>query len=132
MIKRIMAISLVICIFGSCLLLTQAEAVEQRASEYFNSANTTLSASKSVTFYCMATSPMSSIRVSYCWLQQKVDGKWEFVKHLTPPSYTGTNTAFFQYTQSYAGDIGSGTYRVAATYNADGHAIAAYSNERTF
>lgn len=132
MVKKIMLIGVVLCLLSSCLFVVHAEEFEQRANEYFNSASTTLFANKSVEFYCLTTTPANQIRVSYCWLQQKVEGKWEFVKHLTPPSHTVSGSAFFTVTVSYAGEIGSGTYRVAATYNADGHAIAAYSGEKTF
>ena len=132
MVKRFIAISFAIFMILSMVVFAQAEEIMPLANEYFNSAATTVYASKSVNFYCTTTAPVSSLRVSYCWLQQKIDGKWEFVKHLTPPSYIGSGTSYYNQTVSYASEIGSGTFRVAATYNADGHAIAAYSPERTF
>lgn len=132
MVKKTLAIIFVICLFLNSVLFAQAEEVMPLANEYFHSASTILYANKSVEFYCWTTAPADQIRVSYCWLQQKVDGKWEFVKHLTPPSHTVSGSMIFTVTVPYASEIGSGTYRVAATYNADGHAIAAYSGEKTF
>lgn len=131
MVKRIVAVLFAICLLFN-IVMVHAEEIMPIASEYFHSASTSLNANKSVSFYCMTTAPANQLRVSYCWLQQKVDGKWEFVKHLTPPDDVRSGTSIFSLTVSYASEIGSGTYRVAATYNADGHAIAAYSGERTF
>ena len=132
MVKRIVAVLFAISLFLSAVTWAQAEGAMPLANAYFHSASTTLNANKSVSFYCITTAPASQLRVSYCWLQQKIDGEWEFVKHLTPPSFVGEGTSFLSITVPYASDIGSGTFRVAATYNADGHAIAAYSSERTF
>lgn len=41
------------------------------------------------------------------------------------------NTSYYK-EMDYSDKIGTGTYRVGATFDADGHSITRYSNSRTF
>lgn len=73
------------------------------------------------------------MRVTACWLEQKNnDGSWTTVCSLAAPSVVSQNDFSYSATMDYSSEIGTGTYRIRAVYNADGHAITRYSNERTF
>lgn len=102
------------------------------ADLYFDSASAFLAKNKLVVFNCVAYAVYDRISITSVWLEQKVDGEWEHVKSLTPPSYVATNMADYGAEVDYSGVIGSGTFRVGFTVNADGYSISRYSNTRTF
>ncbi len=103
------------------------------ADSEFNSATTLLKATKQVSFRAVTYSVKSSISVSACWLEKKNnDGTWSTVCPLPTPSFVASETFAYATTVDYSDYIGTGTYRIRATYNADGHTITRYSNERTF
>ena len=109
-----------------------AEGIVPYADTEFDSATPSLLSSKSVKFTADTYATKSKITVTACWLEKSVNGSWSKVCDLTPPSYVATNTFYYSTTVSYASQIGSGTFRVWATFNADGHEITRCSNERTF
>lgn len=120
----------------SMMLITtisaSAENIMPRADTEFDSAYPCLLSSKSVTFRCVTYETKQSISVTACWLEVWTSGAWRKVTDLTPPSKVNTNTFTYTATVDYANKIGSGTFRVWATFNADGHEITRCSNERTY
>ena len=102
------------------------------ADAVFSSATPSLLSSKSVTFTAFTTTPKANIHVSACWLEMKINGSWDKVCDLTAPSASVSNVMVFSTTKSYASQIGTGTFRVWATFIADGHEVTRCSNERTF
>lgn len=102
------------------------------ADTVFSSATPSLTSGKNVTFTAYTVTPQKSISVTNCWLEQKINNSWTTVCSLTPPSTTAQNVMVFSTTKSYASQIGTGTFRVWATFNADGHEVTRCSNERTF
>lgn len=130
-ISRICSIALLVCIL---LVISSAlaEGITPRADTEFASAYPTLTSSKSVSFKAITTSPKSSISVTACWLEKKIGTTWSEVCSLTPPSYIAQNGMVYNSSASYSSQIGTGTYRVWATFNADGHEITRCSNEKTF
>lgn len=109
-----------------------AEEVVPCADSVFGSASAYLSASKSVIFNCTTLGVKSSISITSVWLEEKINGEWEYSKALTPPSLVVSNAADYSTVSYYSSDIGSGTFRVGFTVNADGHAISRYSNSQTY
>lgn len=129
--KRIWILLLVLGLFAA-VMVASAEEASPRADETTYSASVTLSASKNVTFRCTAVAPQSSIYVSSCWLEVWMSGTWKRVLELTPPSTVLTNAIFFNTTKSYADRIGSGTFRVGATFSVGGNLVTRRSEQRSF
>lgn len=103
------------------------------ADTEFASVTTTLKATKQVSFRALTNDMKSNISVTACWLEQKNDdGSWTTVCSLDVPSVVSQNDFSYSAIMDYSSVIGTGTYRIGATYNADGHTITRYSNERTF
>lgn len=102
------------------------------ADSEFGMASASLSSLKAVTFSCMTYQKKNSISITKCWLQQKSNGKWQKVCDLDAPSNIATNTSSYGAYMDYSSDIGTGTFRIGFTVDADGHAITRYSNERSF
>ena len=57
---------------------------------------------------------------------------WEFVCSLPVPSHVAHNASSYGSYVDCSEYIGTGTYRVTATYDADGYQITRNSNERSF
>lgn len=110
-----------------------ADEIMPRADTEFASVTTSLKATKQVSFRALTNDIKSSISVTACWLEQKDDdGSWSTVCALEVPSVIAEDDFSFSATMDYSDVISTGTYRIRATYNADGHTITRYSNERTF
>ena len=103
------------------------------ADSVFGSATAFLASNKLVVFDCVAYAVHGRIAITDVWLEQKVDGEWEYVKDLTPPSYVSINMPDYGAEVDYSASITStGTFRVGFTVDADGYSISRYSNSRTF
>ena len=110
-----------------------ADEVVPCADLYFNSASAFLSSNKLVVFNCVTYDVHNRISITSVWLEQRIDGEWEYVKSLTPPSYVAINMMNYGAEVNYSTSItGTGTFRVGFTVDADGYAISRYSNSRTF
>ena len=128
----------IVCIL-ICLLIvflsnvSMGETVAPRADLYFNSASAFLASNKLVVFNCVTYDIYNRISVTNVWLEQQVNGYWLFVKSLTPPSYVATNMMDYGAEVNYSDSIiGTGTFRIGFTVDADGYSISRYSNSRTF
>lgn len=126
--------NLVAIVVALMFLLSSALAIEitPYADSEFNRATASLSTRKDVSFSCITFQEKKSISVTKCWLQKKVNGKWEKVCDLTAPEVVFENTMVYGAVMDYSSSIGTGTYRVGFTADADGHTITRYSNERSF
>lgn len=110
-----------------------AEDAAPCADTEFASVTTVLKSTKQVSFRAITNNVKSSISVTACWLEKEgSDGSWFTVCALTSPSSVSEDAFTYSATVDYSKYIGTGNYRIRATYNADGHAITRYSNERTF
>lgn len=115
------------------MTIAVAEEIIPYADTEFGTVTTVLQSSKQVSFRCATYSTKECISVTSCWLEiESSDGSWSYVCSLTPPTATFTNTFAYSATVDYSDYIGTGTYRVWATYDADGHSITRCSNERTY
>lgn len=129
MIKRCIIATLVIMMLCSVAF---ADIPMPRADLYFASATAFLAANKQVTFDCTTNNIHNQIRITAVWLEQKVDNDWVTVKSLTAPASVAQNTISYVAVADYSNNIGTGTFRVGFTVDADGYAISRYSNSRTF
>lgn len=119
-----------------CMLLgvniAYATEIMPRADLEFDSAYPALLTTKQVTFRGVTYETKNYIKVTEVWLEKQVNGNWVKVADLTPPTKIATNTFVYSTTVDYANQIGYGTFRVWATFDADGHTITRSSNDRTF
>lgn len=132
MIKKLISCILVCVLLSLIGTVCLADEPMPCADLYFDSASAFLASDKLVVFDCITYARYERISITSVWLEQKIDGKWEYVKPLTPPSYVAINLPCYGAEVSYRNDIGTGTFRVGFTVNADGYAISRYSNSRTF
>lgn len=125
------------CYLVTCMLILMlsvaavAEVVAPCADEVFRDASINLTSSGRITYTASTRTVYNKLSVSNCYLQQYVDGVWKTVCTLpNPASMTNTKT-YLSYTNS-AEYLSTGTYRVVATFSADGYTITRTSNERTY
>lgn len=124
-----MVILAILCLFSiTCSL---AEDVSPCADTVFADATPILYSGKYVVFTASTYEVMDSVCVTSVRLEKKINGSWTHVKYLKCPT---PQADCLQYTRTvyYTSEIGTGTYRVVATFNADGHSITRTSNERTY
>lgn len=126
---KILCALIAVVLSVNCAYATE---VEVCADSEFAYAFASLSTTKGVSFSCTTYEIKTCIKITNCWLQQKIDGEWSDVSSLSTPSTQSSNTNTYGSYMDYSNEIGSGTFRVAFTVNADGHAITRYSNERTY
>lgn len=133
MIKNVVSCILVCALLTMISYTALANEVVPFADLYFDSASAFLASNKLVVFNCVAYDIHNCISITNVWLEQKIDGEWESVKSLTPPSYVAHNLPAYGAEVDYSASItGTGTFRVGFTVNADGYAISRYSNSRTY
>ena len=126
--------ALIAALLLSLVLLNIAFASEivPYADTEFSRATASLTTNKTVSFSCLTIREKEKISITSCWLQKKTNNKWSWAGSLEAPTTIATNTMLYAVVMDYSDKIGSGTYRIGFTINADGHAITRYSNERTF
>lgn len=114
-------VALIVLMAGiSCSL---ADTILPLADSVFDATKVELSSSGRVKLYCVTYENMATIKVTACWLEKEVGGEWEFDCSLTPPAEESHNTNGYAASFNCLSSIGSGPYRLAATFNADGYEI---------
>lgn len=125
--KKIITVILVVCLLMSAVNGLAAV----NADPEFISASITLTSNKLVVYSANLNYEKDSIKVVSAILYRKLGDNWYHVGILpVPPNeYSG-----YSYGASidYSSYISTGTYRVQATFEADGYQITRNSNERTF
>lgn len=128
---KVFCLFLIVSIFSCSLAM--ASDVMPCADTEFLSASILFRASKDATFRATTYEEKAKISVTACWLEKEnADGSWSTVRSLPAPSQYASGSINFSATAYYSSYIGSGTYRIRATFNADGHTLTVTSNERTF
>ena len=133
--KKKIALLCLVCLLVTMLSSAMAatpEVLQPRADTEFACASANLTSRKTVIYTLTTYEDKDVLAIESCWLMKKVDGEWTFVCGLPRPDQRGSNTFSFATEVDYSRYIGTGTYRVAGMFNADGHMITRYSNERTF
>ncbi len=128
--KKVVSFIIVFCVLLSSVAL--AAEITPYADSEFMRASASLTTKKTVSFSCITYLTKQCIRITKCWLQQKVSGRWIKVCDLEAPTDVTEDGIVYGAVMDYASEIGTGTFRVGFTVDADGHAITRYSNERTF
>ena len=128
--KRFVGVILSVLLLYFCSY-SYADEIVPRADLVFADANAILYSGKYVTFTASTYGASDVVSVTAVRLEQKIDGEWSLVTTLTCPS-SQTNCLRYVQTVYYNNEIGTGTYRVVATFCADGHSITRTSNERTY
>lgn len=101
------------------------------SSDVFITASVSLSASGTTIFSANVRHPCT-ISVSRCTLQKQENGRWVYAASLTPP-LSKTNTSVYSAVKDYSASMAHGTtYRIVATFEADGDTITKTSNSMTY
>ena len=129
--RKVLLIILLIAVMTSIFHIAIAEVQPRRADEIFDSATIYLKTTKKVKFDVTTYGNQKTLAVTDCWLEKKSGTKWVKQCDLETPA-ARSNTFSYYKEMDYSDKIGTGTYRVGATFDADGHSITRYSNSRTF
>lgn len=128
---------ILVCIIALMLFTTMlakhpawAEAMPL-SSNSFVSTSVSVSASGTASFSAIARH-LCTISVSSCTLQKQVNGRWVFAASLTPPP-SKSNAIKYSTQKDYSSDMTSGiTYRIVATFTADGESVTTTSGSITY
>ncbi len=131
MYRFILLVLSTVLLFSFTVSATAGEIVPY-ADSVFDSATISLMTTKTAAFDATTYEIKGSIYVSSCWLEKYEGGGWISLGSLTSPSKVNTNTFGYSASMNYSANIGTGTYRIKATFNADGYIIVRYSNTRTY
>lgn len=115
--KNVVSILLILTLLCSCIF--SAALAETRASNYFSSYGTTMSAPGNggiaITFRAVGTDICNQIGVaSYQVFKLNDDGNWEYCSSLLS-GQTGTNVASYTFGRYFQGVAGE-TYRIQVTF----------------
>ena len=101
------------------------------SSDSFTSASVSVSAAGTARFSA-ALRYSCNISVSSCTLQKQVNGRWVFAASLTPPP-SKSNSIRYSAQKDYSSSMTAGvTYRIVATFTADGESVTCTSNAITY
>lgn len=127
--KKIIALILMVCM----VLNAGSVLAAPRADIKFDSASISLTASRLAVYSANLNEQAGSVRVVSASLYYKTGNTWQYLRSLPVPSAVFTNAYTYGASISYASYFGgSGTYRITATFDADGYQVTRSSNERTF
>ena len=127
--KKIVVLALTICLCLNPIISLAAI----NADPEFRSASITLTTSKLVVYSAMLNEEKESISVVSAYLYKEVSpDNWQFVSSLPVPSYVAYSSSSYGAYVDCSAYIGTGNYRITATYDADGYQITRNSNERSF
>lgn len=122
-----------VAMMAMCIATTAtADTVIPYASAYFANTSVALSNVGMASFSVTMIDTASSIRVLSCSLQEKNGSSWTSVSS-SKPTAIAYNTCAYAVEKSYRSLCTPGkTYRITATFEADGHTSTCTSPERTF
>lgn len=116
-----------VCLTGSAF----AQEVVPCADEVFSDAYINLASGKAASYTAVTYHTCTEIKVISSYVEQRINGEWVTIASISVPG-CGANTFAYTWRVDCSGVISSGTYRVVATFSADGHTVTRTSNERTF
>lgn len=131
LVYKIICLFLAFSIFSCSIAI--ASTVMPCADTEFLSTTVLLKSTKQVSFRATTYDEKDKISVTDCWLEKEnADGSWTTVCSLPAPSAYASESISFSTTVNYSSYIGTGNFRIQATFNADGHTLTVTSNERSF
>ena len=98
----------------------------------FDSASVYLSSTKIASFNAETSVSQNSIMVTQVRLYKKIGNNWVYQGNLPAPTNVVTNFDLYTASMDYSSYIGAGTYRIYATFTADGHSTSRNSNTATY
>lgn len=125
---RVALVIMAIVIFqGTVTFRAKADEIIPYADTVFKNASVSLNTSGKATFSAVTFKICKNIKIVTCYLQLKTGETYQSVKALSCPS-ADSNTNDYYATKDYSGDMTPGhTYRIKATFDADGHTLTKYS-----
>lgn len=124
----IIALALLLSVAG----LAIADTIVPYSDSHFNSLTINLTSKKYAAYQATGRKMYSVIKVTKCILQRQDGTTWVNDHNLPVPSGIAENTNVYDETMNYSNEIGTGTYRISATFYADGYYVTRYSNVRTY
>lgn len=121
--KKILLVFVGLIVIAAGFSCSLADAIMPLADDVFDATKVDLSPTGRVKLYCATYENKDTIKVTACWLEKEIGDEWEFDCSLTPPADESHNTNGYAASFNCLSSIGSGTYRLAATFNADGYEI---------
>lgn len=127
-----------ILILTLCFVICSASVLADGASPYadviFKNATVSISSSGSVTFMCTTKKMVGVIEVTSCTVYKKnANNSWSSVSDaLSVPTTKSYNSIGYTQTVTPSKAFSDGTYKVTATFSADGHTKTVTSAERSF
>lgn len=104
-----------------------------QANEYYSDASIAFNTKGNAVFSCTTTFQFEELKVTDCKLQVKGLFSWSDAGSLPSPSHIAKNRYNYDYQQDYSSYLTSGkTYRIVATFNADGHEITKTSGSAKY
>lgn len=122
------------------LVLTMCIYVNMRAKAEISPYSTETFRSTSIAFYDTGKATFSAslkyecptVAVSSCILQKQENGQWVFAAYLTPPP-SKSNTSRYSAQKDYSASMTHGiTYRIIATFTADGESVTTTSSSADY
>ena len=129
--KKNVSFILIMIFLISFPLSTLGERVSPFANEVFMLYEVSLSQSNSVRIRCETRYVVDSIKTPRCSIQKQDGENWVRVKSIANPC-VAYNTKRLLETKDFSAYIGSGTYRIVVTFNADGAVHTVTSKAVTF
>lgn len=131
--KKILSLTLTLVLLAISLAQIQASAeIIPLTSENFRDAKIYLYSSGQTMFTATLRVQCATISVTNCTLQKLENGKWVYAASLTPPP-SKTNAMVYSAVKDYSASMAHGTtYRIVATFQADGDTITKTSNAITY
>ena len=135
--KKFIFLTFTLLLFTLFFSTSLANSITPYESEIFDSYSISFSSNKIATFSCDLSKKASSVKVSKCTIQKKdwnaslKKYDWNNVKTLSNVC-SSANSRYLSGSKDLSSYIGSGTYRVYATFVADGESRSITSNECAF
>lgn len=124
---------LMLCLVTSSVSVL-ADEVSSYADAIFKIVTVSISSSGSVTFRCSTKDVVGVIEVTSCTVYKKnANNSWSSVSDaLSVPTTKSYNSIGYTQTVTPSKAFSDGTYKVTATFSADGHTKTVTSAERSF
>lgn len=131
--KRFLSVLIVLTLSFSMASNVLATGISPYANEYYADASVAFNSSGKAVFSALTTFVFSTMKVTSCTLEVKIGSTWRSATTLTPPTTVSKNDVTYDAEKSYASSCTTGnTYRIKATFDADGHTITKTSGSAKY
>lgn len=131
--KRFITVLVAIFLLSNMATVALASEILPYSNEYYSDSSVAFNSAGKAVFSALTTFKFSTMKVTSCTLEVKSGSTWKYSASLTPPSDVFNNSYAYSAEKSYASSCTKGkTYRIKATFNADGHTITKTSGSATY